>query len=414
VKILFVTHNYLPHCLGGVEIYVDRLARLLQQRGHAVQVLYPRHGAGRRENIRFEEGACQGIPTVEVLTGLSSHDATWLVRNDILQPALKEFLTLHRPDVAHVHHLFGLSVSCLDVLEELRIPTILSLHDFWLPCFQMHLVAPEGRVCSGPDSVAKCTKCLMARFPNSAEKERALFGDFLEKRRQAHLQAIRMPGLVLYTSRFMGAIHQQYGFANRRMVHMPLGIPLFSTATAVTRQIPPVRFAYLGTVSHRKGLDLLIDAFRRLDPAKAELHIHGAISEQKLFDDAMRSLAPGSPVTYHGPYQAADLPRILTAVDVAVIPSRGEAYSLLAREVLHGRVPVIAANVGAIPEIVEDGRNGLLFQENNTGDLAEKLQRLIDEPSLIARLRDGIRPVRSIEEDVMALEAIYSDIAGQR
>jgi glycosyltransferase involved in cell wall biosynthesis len=70
-------------------------------------------------------------------------------------------------------------------------------------------------------------------------------------------------------------------------------------------------------------------------------------------------------------------------------------------------VPVVASRIGGIPEVVDDGRNGLLFEPGDTGDLFRILSRLVDEAELLATLRDGIPPVLTIEDDVGRARKLY-------
>jgi len=124
----------------------------------------------------------------------------------------------------------------------------------------------------------------------------------------------------------------------------------------------------------------------------------------------MRDTAPGKTVKYRGGYGPADLPQILAGTDVAVVPSRGENFPFVIREILHARVPVIAPALSGIPEIVEDGVNGLLFTSNDVQDLAAKLASVIETPGLIDRWRRGIKPVKSIDEEAEEMERHHREV----
>ncbi len=70
-------------------------------------------------------------------------------------------------------------------------------------------------------------------------------------------------------------------------------------------------------------------------------------------------------------------------------------------------MPVVASRTGGIPELVGDGRNGMLFTAGDASDLSRALNRLVSEPNLLGTLRGGIPPVRSIEDDVRATRELY-------
>jgi len=73
-------------------------------------------------------------------------------------------------------------------------------------------------------------------------------------------------------------------------------------------------------------------------------------------------------------------------------------------------VPVVATDLGGLSEVVEHGRNGLLFPLEDAAALARCLQRLAREPGLPGRLREGIRPVKTVQENAEELRALYNDL----
>ncbi|MBM4137529.1 MAG: glycosyltransferase, partial [Nitrospira sp.] len=84
------------------------------------------------------------------------------------------------------------------------------------------------------------------------------------------------------------------------------------------------------------------------------------------------------------------------------------------RECLHAGVPVIASNVGGIPEIIQDGVNGFLFKQGDFRDLANKLQFIIQNPKKIFALRKNIQPVRTVSEDAEELKGIYREVLARK
>ncbi len=88
-----------------------------------------------------------------------------------------------------------------------------------------------------------------------------------------------------------------------------------------------------------------------------------------------------------------DGPALLEDVDVVVVPSVWwETYSIVIRQVQPCGIPVVASRLGALPEGVREGENGLLFEAGSSGQLADLLQTLDSDRGLLGRLRDGIRP----------------------
>lgn len=84
-----------------------------------------------------------------------------------------------------------------------------------------------------------------------------------------------------------------------------------------------------------------------------------------------------------------NIPEVIAALDVVVVPSRAEAQSRIIPEGFAMRRAVIGSRVGGIPELVEDGRTGLLVEPSDADALAEAMTRLIEEPELRESLARG-------------------------
>lgn len=104
------------------------------------------------------------------------------------------------------------------------------------------------------------------------------------------------------------------------------------------------------------------------------------------------------------------------AADVFVLPSRAEALGLTIIEAMSCGLPVVASNAGGIPEVVEDGVSGLLFEAGNADALAEKLASLLGDPALRARL--GVAGAArakqrfSVHAQAQSYLAYYADVTG--
>ena len=98
---------------------------------------------------------------------------------------------------------------------------------------------------------------------------------------------------------------------------------------------------------------------------------------------------------------------------VLVLPSLWyENTPFVVLESFAARTPVVATDVGGLAEIVQDGVNGELFRRGDAADLARCLQGLVDDPTLLARYRDGISEVETLDSNVRGLEAMYRGGAG--
>ena len=86
-----------------------------------------------------------------------------------------------------------------------------------------------------------------------------------------------------------------------------------------------------------------------------------------------------------------DVPDLLSALDIFVLPSHSEGVSLALLEAMAAGLPVIATRVGGLPEVVTDGENGLLIPPQDPEALATALERLLADPDLAQKLGENAR-----------------------
>jgi glycogen(starch) synthase len=91
-----------------------------------------------------------------------------------------------------------------------------------------------------------------------------------------------------------------------------------------------------------------------------------------------------------------------------------ETFSIVLREALSAGLPVVASRIGAIPELIRDGENGLLVTPGSVDDLAAALERLAREPALRQRLVAVPTPIRSVADYAAELEQIYREVLGSK
>ena len=149
------------------------------------------------------------------------------------------------------------------------------------------------------------------------------------------------------------------------------------------------RLLFVGNDFERKGGPLLLDVFRRLLIGRAELHL--------LTSNPPAELPPGVVVHERQPANSPGLRNIYLGCDIAVLPTRGDYSPLALMEAMACGLPVVSTPVGGVPEIVADGRTGLLVPVGDGRALGEALLRLVDGPLLAAEMgRAGRRRVEAL------------------
>jgi glycosyltransferase involved in cell wall biosynthesis len=149
---------------------------------------------------------------------------------------------------------------------------------------------------------------------------------------------------------------------------------------------------------------------------RLELHIYGGLTTNPAYVNQLRRLSGGDDrIYFHGRVENTRVPDVLANLDVAVVPSIWYENSPIAIQEAHASgTPVVTAGIGGMAELVRDGVDGLHFRCNDSTDLARVLQRLIDDPDLLPRLRSGVRQPRSVDQEMSQLLHIYDQVIAQR
>lgn len=177
----------------------------------------------------------------------------------------------------------------------------------------------------------------------------------------------------------------------------------------------PYHIAYIGRLSSIKGVDLLLKAVKRVSAKwPVQVHIVGDGPDRDKLEALSRQLTISEITCFHG--QQLDIASYLKRVSIFVYPSRcQEIFGISIVEAMAYGVPCIASNVGGIPEIIEDGVSGYLFQSENVSDLASKLELVMEkiESDKIAALISEEKKTASkfsIHNTVLSLEKLYAQV----
>lgn len=180
----------------------------------------------------------------------------------------------------------------------------------------------------------------------------------------------RAAALVTWCVWAAESLERDYGVAPEKVtvIHPGVDVARFRPADS-PRRSGPVRILFVGGDFDRKGGPDLLEAMRRLGP-RAELHaVTGSAVEvpSGINVHVHRGLAPQSP----------EIVSLYRDADLFVLPSRGDCFPQAVAEALAAGLPVVATTVGAIPEMVREGENGLLVPPRDPRRLGEAIEGLV-------------------------------------
>ncbi|MBN1992512.1 MAG: glycosyltransferase [Anaerolineae bacterium] len=146
-------------------------------------------------------------------------------------------------------------------------------------------------------------------------------------------------------------------------------------------------FIFVGRVDREKGLDVLMEAIKRLNRHNIQLAVAGRSSYLNTLQTLRRNLSLQQDVVFTGFIPGDDLPLLLNSADIFAMPSGAELQSIATLEAMSSGLPVLAANARALPELVEHKVNGYLFQLGSISDAAHGLAMLADAKAQWPQMR---------------------------
>ncbi|HFD40183.1 MAG TPA: glycosyltransferase [Anaerolineae bacterium] len=421
MRILLVSHKFPPHSLGGVEVYTRNLAHALRAR-HRVAVFY-RHDEAegppfaeyddQAENLWLRRVACRPGGWRASVAG--QFFDTFVNRR--IEAGFARFVARFQPDLIHIQHVMALSARLLPLARR-SAPTLLTLHDYWFLCGNSQLIWPDGQVCQGKAGGMNCVRCAAAaRFPllaGGGVGRRLLQAGvaplFVYRDRVVRRAALQADHFIA-PSRFLRDRYLAAGFPADRFTYLENGIVAGRIGRATPRRSAdePLRVTFLGSLAWQKGVHILAEAFSALPPGAARLRIWGDPTVFPDYADRLRRLLAGrEDARLMGRIANERVGEALSDSDVIVVPSLWyENSPVVIQEARAAGLPVVASDRGALAEKVRPGVDGLLFPPGDVDALRRTLQRLIEEPELLARLRANVPPPLDMAGHAAQIEALY-------
>jgi glycosyltransferase involved in cell wall biosynthesis len=409
MKILQVAHGYPPESKAGVETFTLAVSEALAS-NHEVHVLAFDPTAPRRQRGQVSTSQRQGI-TIHYFP-----KPTTKVRKRKYAPVEAYFTSLLAKeafDIVHFQHLDRFPPTLPGLAKAAQIPYVIHLHDFWYPCPTVKLFDFNEEVCAGPEA-AKCFECVTKKKPG--------FRDFFELKRlrqrpSASKQILDEAALIIAVSQRTRLIYQGFGISQERSIVLPpaLKLPSWQDKNGRGRidQDGPLQVAFLGHALRAKGFHILLEAVRRAR-ADIKLSLYGKMGPF-LEDDLGRFIKECSHrFENFGSYQRSELRKILTKIDVVILPSMwNETYGLVLDEAFSAGIPVIASRMGGMQERVIENRTGFLFETGDVKALSELLDELAADYDTKIQKMDFRETLPSFKDNIATLEKHYQSIVSK-
>lgn len=405
-KILFVCHDFPPYRYAGAQLYAQKLARAINDGGFAtVDIFYPVFREDYPDKYAVRTRNVDGLRLFELPKEKSSEPEK--IFNQHVADAFSAFLQRHHYDCIHFHGLGQLSLAPLHVARNAGLKILFTFHDYWFLCDRWHMIRKDQQLCSGPESIDTCTRCFMHDNGIApTEAQHCLIRQYKEVRRREMQRAFGLIDRSFSPSRYLHDVFDRFGFAGMQV--QPLGFDYRTDNHEPATGTRPLTFGFIGQIIRRKGVNFVIEAFRALPRRDIRLQVWGKLNPRNEYaQQIIRLCQDDDRIELHGAYVPVQLPKIFAGIDMALVPSLMENFPLVVQEAFIHRTPVIAARVGGIPEVLEDGVNGFMVSPGSANAFRTAMQTVIDRPEFLQKFTANIHPVRHIREDACFFVSEY-------
>jgi glycosyltransferase involved in cell wall biosynthesis len=179
----------------------------------------------------------------------------------------------------------------------------------------------------------------------------------------------------------------------------------------------PIRFLTNGAISHRKGTDLFLMALNELVPEfRFEATVIGSPNEP-FIAPILAVLSPElrQRISFKSDLTAAEVARELSVATILLLPTRADTSPNAVKEAVVAGVPVVAGNVGGIPDYVIPGENGFLFAPGDNGEFVAAIRAALSHPlfsrglvtpASLEKSREYLSPARMAQSFFSAYQSV--------
>lgn len=407
MRILMLTDFY-PPIIGGLELHVRNLSIELVRRGHQVTVITLWHEGLAEEEHDTGVLIYRIRGTIQRVKGLFSNTGRRFsppLPDPEAVLAIQRIVTDIQPDVVHAHN--WLMYSYLPLKHWSRAPLVMTLHDYSMACPKKTLMRDE-QICDGP-GMRRCLSCSSQHYGAARGIPTVLSS--------AVMGVLGRSAVDMFLA-VSSAVAEGNGLLNCQIPYRV--IPNFVSddvadiqynSASELRQLPSDDYLlFIGVLSRHKGLDVLLRAYDGI-PSAPPLVLIGPSSV-----DTPTSFPSGVYMCGEWPHQAVMQARHRSIA--ALVPSVWpDPCPTVVMEAMALGKPVIASNIGGLPDLVDDGVTGLLVPPSDVTALRAAIVSMINEPALRVQMGlAGIRRVISFKASTVVpqIEQVYIDLFDMR
>ncbi len=397
MRILLV--NYRFFISGGPEKYMFNIKKMLEDNGHEV-IPFSIHSTKNVEteySKYFVEpiGSRDAVYFNEVKKTPKSiwQMVTRSVYSGEVKKAIQREIRDVKPDLVYIIHFVNkLSPSVITGAKELDVPVVLRLSDYFLLCPRFDFMY-QKKVCE--ECLTKGYKACIQKSCVQGSKAASLIRVFSMKVHSI-LKVYDKVDAFITPSEFLKKKLANNGFPAEKIVC----IPTFTASKSIIGEPQLGTYGlYFGRVTEEKGVETVIQAYEKMPDKQLKIMGDDTSKEGERLKAYVKQKCLTN-IEFLGFKGGTELEEVIKGARFTLIPSIWyDNLPNTALESFQYSKPVIASNIGSLPELVIDGVNGYLFEPGNADDLKAKIELLDSDEKIRAmgaksrsRLEDGFAP----------------------
>ena len=380
MKIIQATITY-PPAIGGVDEYVRQISEKLTKRGHEVCV----YTSDLKQHVNFIKlkDRRKEINGVKIIRGWSFHPPRLAYP---IMPSFPLRMLKQRVDLIHGYCFWYYPAAISAIMAKIKknpfvITPIFNERSSYI---WSRYKATLGKMLMNADVVITLSE----------------FEKKLIERSEFKVRRFEMLPPGIDPSEYEAIeynIYEKYGIGNNRVI------------------------LFVGRYAQGKGIDVLIRAIPIIlkeEPETTTFLIGPDYGEKDNLMALARKLKVDKKVIFAEDFSRPDLISAYKNATVFVLPSRYEVFGIALMEAMMGGIPVVATNYSAIPDVIEEGKTGLLFPLDDHRTLAKNVIKLLKDENLRKRMgeagREEVRQRYNWEKNIDKLEKIYKGLLASR
>lgn len=377
MRILTVSCLYPPiEPNGGASIYAHLLTKEYKNNKNEVAVFAG--GINPKKNLyEVQEEEYEGINILRINLDYESFDQPIrrLLGSKEITEKYQQFLKKFKPDIVHFHSIQGLGIGLITETKKLGIKTAITVHDSWWLCPRQFFLKNDKTTFCQQKSLSNCSLCYAF-----LEEKNKIFKNLKKEyeillRNKPLINIFCSIDIKIFPSKFIFNTYSKYiknqnnWFVSQNGIEIP-------TIKIPKTNLDYINFIFVGGGSKEKGAELLINTWQKnfSKNKNIKLNIYGSNTEDII------NIINSDNICIKEKYKNSDISEIMSQNDVLIFPSIiPENSPITIKEALAHSLPVIASDVGGVPELIIDNTNGLIFKNNSEKELSKKINILSDK-----------------------------------